>query len=115
MLRFSQQLPIAKFFAYSSALIAVLAVVLAGKGVAALQEAGPDRRRLRSTASRAVPMLGLFPTLRDDRSRRSRSLAILLLGFAFNRRRSRRRLAPPNRPGVARKRWSYSAAEPEGE
>ena len=49
MLKFSQRLPIGKFFAYSSALVAVLAVVLAGKGVAALQEAGligvtPDRR-----------------------------------------------------------------------
>ncbi len=48
MLKFSQRLPIGKFFAYSSALVAVLAVVLAGKGVAALQEAGligvtPDR------------------------------------------------------------------------
>src|SRR3546814_9050904 len=40
MLRYSRKLPIAQFFAYSSALIAVLAVVLAGKGVAALQEAG---------------------------------------------------------------------------
>src|SRR4028119_1290187 len=40
MFRFSARLPIAKFFAYSSALIAILAVVLAGKGVAALQEAG---------------------------------------------------------------------------
>ncbi|MEO7177579.1 MAG: FTR1 family protein, partial [Allosphingosinicella sp.] len=40
MLRFSRTLPIAKFFSYSSILIAVLAVVLAGKGVAALQEAG---------------------------------------------------------------------------
>src|SRR6185503_9110729 len=34
MLSLSKQLPIAKFFAYSAALIAVLAVVLAGKGVA---------------------------------------------------------------------------------
>ena len=35
MFRFSARLPIAKFFAYSSALIAVLALVLAGKGIAA--------------------------------------------------------------------------------
>ena len=40
MLRYSRKLPIAKFFSYSSALVAVLAVVLAGKGVAALQESG---------------------------------------------------------------------------
>jgi high-affinity iron transporter len=40
MLRFSAQLPVREFFKYSSWLIAVLAVVLAGKGVSALQEAG---------------------------------------------------------------------------
>jgi FTR1 family protein len=40
MLRYSRQLPIGKFFTYSSWLMAVLTVVLAGKGIAALQEAG---------------------------------------------------------------------------
>ena len=40
LLRTSRRLPIGQFFAASSALIAVLAFVLAGKGVAALEEAG---------------------------------------------------------------------------
>jgi len=40
LMRFSRTLPIRKFFAYSSVLIAVLAVGLIGKGSAALQEAG---------------------------------------------------------------------------
>ncbi|KAJ8138563.1 hypothetical protein OY671_008224, partial [Metschnikowia pulcherrima] len=40
MSRFSAQLPVREFFKYSSWLIAVSAVVLAGKGVSALQEAG---------------------------------------------------------------------------
>ncbi len=40
LMRTSKRLPIGQFFAWSSLLIAVLAVVLAGKGVAALQEAG---------------------------------------------------------------------------
>src|SRR3546814_4962419 len=40
MLRYSRTLPIAKFFTYSAWLMAVLTVVLAGKGVSALQEAG---------------------------------------------------------------------------
>ena len=40
MLKFSARLPVSQFFKYSSILIAVLAVVLAGKGIAALQEAG---------------------------------------------------------------------------
>ena len=34
MLRYSRTLPIGKFFAYSSVLVAILAVVLAGKGTA---------------------------------------------------------------------------------
>jgi high-affinity iron transporter len=40
MLRFSAKMPIGKFFSASSWLVAVLAVVLTGKGIAALQEAG---------------------------------------------------------------------------
>jgi high-affinity iron transporter len=88
MLRFSKQLPIAKFFAYSSILIAILAVVLAGKGVAALQEAGllgviPLEQLPR------IPVLGLFPTL-EGIVAQVLSLAILLIGFAINSNRSRR-------------------------
>ena len=60
MLRFSQRLPIGKFFGYSSALVAVLAVVLAGKGVAALQEAGLISIYPLSAIPR-ISMLGLFP------------------------------------------------------
>src|SRR3546814_4142983 len=40
MLRYSRRMPFGTFFAVSSALVAVRAVVLAGKAVAALQEAG---------------------------------------------------------------------------
>ncbi|MEO6744569.1 MAG: FTR1 family protein [Caldimonas sp.] len=40
LLRTSARLPIGKFFAASSLLVAVLAFVLVGKGIAALQEAG---------------------------------------------------------------------------
>jgi high-affinity iron transporter len=40
MLRTTRRLPIAKFFAASSALVAVLSVVLTGKEIAPLQEAG---------------------------------------------------------------------------
>src|SRR3546814_7417328 len=40
MLRYSRRMPFGTFFAVSAALVAVLAVVLAGKGVAALQGAG---------------------------------------------------------------------------
>ena len=60
LVRTSKRLPIAKFFAWSSLLIGLLAVVLAGKGVAALQEAG---------VLEAIPVngprievLGVYPT-----------------------------------------------------
>jgi high-affinity iron transporter len=62
MLRYSRTLPITEVFRYSAILIAILTVVLAGKGVGALQEAGI----LSITPLGAVPrisMLGLFPTL----------------------------------------------------
>lgn len=61
MLRYSARLPVSEFFRYSAALIAVLAVVLAGKGVAALQEAGPIDIAPLAQVPR-IPMLGLFPT-----------------------------------------------------
>jgi high-affinity iron transporter len=84
MLRFSRTLPIAKFFSYSSALIAVLAVVLAGKGVAALQEAGMIGVIPLGWAPR-VEILGLYPTL-EGLLAQVATLLILLAGFGRNRR-----------------------------
>jgi high-affinity iron transporter len=84
MFRFSRKLPIAKFFSYSSALIAVLAVVLAGKGVAALQEAGMIGVTPLGWAPR-VEILGLYPTL-EGLLAQGATLAVLLVGFARNRR-----------------------------
>jgi high-affinity iron transporter len=88
MLRFSQRLPIGKFFAYSSALVAILAVVLAGKGVAALQEAGLLAVHPLAWLPR-ISMLGLFPTLQGIVAQGATALA-LLMGFAWNRWSSRR-------------------------
>ena len=88
MLRFSRTLPIAKFFSYSSILIAVLAVVLAGKGVAALQEAGMLGVTSIGGAPR-ISMLGLYPTLQGLAAQVA-TLAILLIGFGRNRRGGRR-------------------------
>ena len=84
MFRFSRKLPIAKFFSYSSALIAVLAVVLAGKGVAALQEAGMIGVAPLGWAPR-VEILGLYPTV-EGLLAQAATLAILLAGFTRNRR-----------------------------
>jgi high-affinity iron transporter len=88
MLRFSQRLPIGKFFSYSAALVAVLAVVLAGKGVAALQEAGLIAVHPLPALPR-ISVLGLFPTLQGFAVQIATLLA-LLLGFAWNRRSSKR-------------------------
>ena len=88
MLRFSRRLPIGKFFGYSSALVAILAVVLAGKGVAALQEAGLISIHPLATLPK-ISLLGLFPTLQGVAVQMATLLA-LLAGFAWNRWSSRR-------------------------
>jgi len=85
MLRYSRVLPIGKFFSYSSGLMAVLAVVLAGKGIAALQEAG-----IVDIAPLPVPrvaLLGVFPTTQTVAAQVLMVVA-LLLGFWWNRRRA---------------------------
>lgn len=84
MLRFSAQLPVATFFKYSSALIAVLAVVLAGKGVAALQEAGTIDIAPLAQIPR-IPVLGLFPTWQSVGAQLL-TLAVVALGAWYNSR-----------------------------
>ncbi len=90
MLRTSRRLPIGTFFSASSALIAVLAVVLTGKGVSALQEAGWI-----GVSPAPVPhfeLLGIYPTWQTLLAQ----LAIIVLivaGYFFNVTRSRRKAA----------------------
>jgi high-affinity iron transporter len=59
--RGSVRLPLGLFFGATSWLLVLLAVVFAGKGVAALQEAG--RLPLDAVSFPGVPALGLYPTL----------------------------------------------------
>jgi len=83
MLRYSRKLPITLFFRYSAILIAVLAVILAGKGVGALQEAG----LVPVTSLAAVPritIIGLFPTL-EAVGAQLLALAAVLIGFRVAR------------------------------
>ncbi|NML94316.1 cytochrome c/FTR1 family iron permease [Novosphingobium olei] len=84
MLRFSAKLPVGEFFKYSSALIAVLAVVLAGKGVAALQEAGMIDIAPLSQIPR-IPVLGLFPTW-ESVGAQLLTVAIVAAGAWYNGR-----------------------------
>ena len=85
MLRYSRTLPITQFFRYSAILIAGLTVVLAGKGVGGLQEAGI----VPVTPLAGVPritMLGLFPTV-EAVSAQILMLAAVLFGFRAASRR----------------------------
>lgn len=94
LLTYSRRLPIAQFFAYSSIMIAVLAVVLAGKGVAGLQEAGLlDIRPL--PALPRIEILGVFPTW-EGLSAQLATIALLVVGFRIAGRRS----APAQRPAA---------------
>ncbi|MBV1797604.1 FTR1 family protein [Siccirubricoccus sp. G192] len=84
MLRLSQRLPIERFFAWSSVLMAVLAVVLVGKGIMALQEAGV----LGVQPLAAVPrldLLGIHPTLQGTVGQ-VLAAAVILAAFWYNRR-----------------------------
>ena len=91
MLRFSARLPVGEFFRYSSALIAILAVVLAGKGVAALQEAGMIDIAPLATFPR-IPVLGLFPTW-ETVVAQLLVVAIVAAGAWYNGRRARKLVA----------------------
>src|SRR5699024_253124 len=86
LLRTSRRLPIGKFFSASSMLIAVLAVVLTGKGMAALQEAG----WIPVTVAPAphIELFGIYPTWQ---SLLAQLVVILMLGagFTFNMLRGR--------------------------
>lgn len=81
LLRTSARMPIGKFFAASSLLVAVLAVVLAGKGVAGLQEAG--WLGVSPIAAPRIEVLGMFPTAQTLTAQLA-ALAISLIGFGFN-------------------------------
>lgn len=79
LLAYSRRLPLGKFFAYSALLIAVLAVVLAGKGVAALQETGLIDVRPVAGAPR-IELLGIFPTWEGLLAQLATAL-VLVIGF----------------------------------
>ena len=61
LLRSSARLPISQFFAFSSALVAVLAVVLMGKGVAALQKIG--YLEITPITMPRIDVLGVYPSM----------------------------------------------------
>ena len=84
--RFSVRLPLGPFFAAMSILMCVLAVVLAGKGVAALQEAGVIATDLVNAP--ALPWLGVFPTW-QTLGAQALVLAVVLGSYLLVRREAR--------------------------
>ncbi|WP_341677288.1 FTR1 family protein [Niveibacterium sp. SC-1] len=86
LLKFSARLPIGKFFTWSSALVAVLAVVLTGKGVAALQEAG--WLSASSISFVRVDLLGIYPSLQSTGAQVAMA-ALLAAGFLWNARKAK--------------------------
>jgi high-affinity iron transporter len=89
LLRGSARMPIGKFFSFTSAFVAVLAVILMGKGVAALQEAGWIG--VTPAGFPRIDMLGVLPTV-ETLGTQGIILAILLAGFSYNRLLASKRL-----------------------
>lgn len=86
LLRSSAKLPISQFFIYSSALVGVLAVVLMGKGVAALQKVG-----LLENTPLLIPRvdaLGVYPSVQTISSQ-VLVVAIIVASVAYNSLSSR--------------------------
>lgn len=92
MMRYSRRLPIGQFFRYSALLIAVLAVVLIGKAVSALQEAGYLPITWIDGGPR-VELLGLYPTTQGILAQVGIAL-VLVVGFALSNRSARASAAP---------------------
>jgi high-affinity iron transporter len=85
ILRYSVRLPLGTFFAATSVLLAALAVIFTGHGVAALQEAGA--LGVTSLGFEAVPLLGLYPS-GEAIGAQLFVLVLTLLAFYASRRES---------------------------
>ncbi|MGB4860559.1 MAG: cytochrome c/FTR1 family iron permease [Dokdonella sp.] len=92
MLRISKRLPMGEFFSISSILVAVLAVVLVGKGIAALQEAGWIAQSLISAPR--VEWLGVYPSWQSLLAQLAVAAAAMI-GFVANTRSSRALVRTP--------------------
>lgn len=87
LMRYSRVLPIGKFFAFSSMLLAVLCIVLIGKGVSALQEA--DWLPIdRLSGIVRLDFLGVYPTVQGIAAQVGMAV-LLAIGFWRNQSRVR--------------------------
>jgi len=92
LLRTSARMPVGRFFSATSILVAVLAVVLVGKGVSSLQEAGWVSAT--PLAAPRIELLGMFPTM-ETLLAQALVLALVVFGFAYNRAAARRAVSAP--------------------
>lgn len=83
LFKYSLRLPLGPFFNAMSGLLALLAVVFAGHGVAALQEAGVIGAR--QLGFRPLPLLGIYPSV-EALSAQLLALALVAFGFWAARR-----------------------------
>ena len=86
ILRMGLRLPVGWFFGVGSVLMAALAVVLAGKGIAALQQAG--RLPVEPLDLPTIPSLGVYPTWQGAVTQLVLVL-LILAAFTYSRRRPR--------------------------
>jgi len=87
LLRFSARIPVRKLFAFSAVVMALLAVILTGKGLHALQETGALSVTT-SLAALRFETLGLFPTY-ETLVPQVLVLALIIGLWSFGRRPSR--------------------------
>ncbi|HEX5531615.1 MAG TPA: cytochrome c/FTR1 family iron permease [Methylomirabilota bacterium] len=86
ILKMGLRLPVGWFFGVGSVLMAALAVVLAGKGIAALQQAG--RLPVEPLDLPTIPSLGVYPTWQGALTQLVLVL-LILAAFTYSRRRPR--------------------------
>jgi high-affinity iron transporter len=80
--RFSVRVPLRLFFGASSVLLAVMAVVFAGQGIAALQSAG--KLSSNPITFPSVPLLGIYPNL-QGLALQIALIALIIIAFLFSR------------------------------
>ena len=86
ILKMGLRLPVGWFFGVGAGLMAVLAVVLAGKGIAALQHAG--RLPVEPLDLPTIPSLGVYPTWQGVLTQIA-LVVLILTAFTYSRRRPR--------------------------
>jgi high-affinity iron transporter len=87
IIRLSVRLPLGLFFGASAALIAAMAVIFAGQGIAALQAAG--RLPASPIDLPSIPLLGIYPNLQGV-ALQLVLVAVIVAGYLYLRGQTRR-------------------------